>query len=155
MTYTEDQLTGWFDKDTKPTRIGVYEVSVYPPGHEDFDPAYSKWDGEKWNKYLSYKDCGQKPIHAAKEQFRTWGGGSDDMYWRGLSQNPNAKPKGNGNRKVTRYVVTECLSATGYGMPLATFRIKKNAQAYIEAESKMRFHNLRIDKIRFRTPEQD
>lgn len=147
MTYTEDQLTGWFDKDTKPTRIGVYEVSVYPPGHEDFDPAYSKWDGEKWNKYLSYKDCNQKPIDAHKERFRPWGGGARDMYWRGLSQNPNAKPKRSGNKRKVMYVV--CCQRPR--CTLAVFAKKENAQEYAEHLS----FPVYITKIRFRTPEHN
>lgn len=157
MTYTEDQLTGWFDKDTKPTRIGVYEVSVYPPGHEDFDPAYSKWDGEKWNKYLSYKDCGQKPIHAAKEQFRTWGGGSDDMYWRGLSQNPNAKPKRSGNKRKVMYVVMSQHIMDLKSSPDSTFECKKNAEDRVAYLKKIadEHQDIWIQKIRFRTPEQD
>lgn len=151
MTYTEDQLTGWFDKDTKPTRIGVYEVSVYPPGHEDFDPAYSKWDGEKWNKYLSYKDCNQKPIDAHKERFRPWGGGARDMYWRGLSQDPNAKPKRSGNKRKVMYVVQEIANNGMLLRSLASFRDMKHAKSYAASV----YCYTRIDKIRFRTPEQD
>lgn len=146
MKYSEDQLTGWFDVETqKPWEPGLYQVKVEHMPEED--GLFSFFNGVSF-KWIS------KSIDRAYED-RCLATGAVVTKWRGLSRNHNAKPKRSGNRKVTRYVVTECLSATGYGMPLATFRIKKNAQAYIEAESKMRFHNLRIDKIRFRTPEQD
>lgn len=146
MTYTEDQLTGWFDVEKqKPWEPGVYRVKIeHLP---ECDGLFSFFNGVKF-KWIS------KSIDGAYE-YQRMKTGAVVTKWRGLSQNPNAKPKRSGNKRKVMYVVTECLSSQGYGLPLATFSNKKNAQAYIDVEGNMRFHNLRIDKIRFRTPEQD
>lgn len=143
MIYTEDQLTGWIT-GVPPVRDGVYKTNSGFFAH--------------WSKEFGW-GCGERSIEKAYKSRQ--GGGMRSFFhiygnsWRGLSQNPNAKPKRSGNKRKVMYVVTECLSAQGYGLPLATFSNPQNAEAYIDAEGSMRFHKLRIDKIRFRTPEHN
>lgn len=149
MTYTEDQLTG-FIYGVPPVRDGVYETDsgLFAHWSEEFG-----WGGGSFSIEKAYQ---ARKEGAVRNFFHVAGNG-----WRGLSYDPNAKPsaepkpKRSGNKRKVMYVVTECLSAQGYGLPLATFSNPKNAEAYIDAEGSMRFHKLRIDKIRFRTPEHN
>lgn len=146
MTYTEDQLTGWFDVEKhKPWEPGVYEVSMrgYTP---DEDGCYAWWDGVKW---------GQACILGFEyvEESRYWNPTNAHriFQWRGLSKNPNAKPKRSGNKRKTMYVVQEVANNGALLRSLASFRDMKHAKRYASSV----YCYTRIDKIRFRTPEQD
>lgn len=132
MTYTEDQLTGWFDVETQnPWEPGVYEEE---------DGYYSWWDGRKF--------CGcWRKIETAIKNKNFSGCASNVTRWRGLAQNPHAKPKRSGNKRKVMYVVahkaTRCAEAV--------FSKKKNAQEY----AKHLNFSVYITKIRFRTPEHN
>ena len=78
------KLTPWFQPTELPAHPGVYEVSVHAPETRAFDPAYSRWDGEKWNQFLSFKDCGGTPDKAAKNVMCDEGCGAHRMFWRGV-----------------------------------------------------------------------
>lgn len=57
------------------------------------------------------------------------------------------------NKRVTRYVVMGIYSMGRYGLPLAVFQSKKEAEKYVEHEKCQHFHDLHIHAIRHRTPE--
>lgn len=138
MTYTEDQLTGWIDVEKqKPWEHGVYEV-MYE--YHELSPTYSWWNGEEWG-FLSHT------AELAKEFGNRCPTRHSVYKWRGLSQNPNAKPKRSGNKRKVMYVV--CCQRTRCTQ--AVFANKENAQEYAEHLN----FPVYITKIRFRTPEHD
>lgn len=138
MTYSEDQLTGWFDiEKQKPWETGVYRVKVeHMPERDDlfsfFNGVEFKWISPRLDSAYKKRDMETNAVVTK---------------WRGLSQNPNAKPKRSGNKRKVMYVVahkaTRCAEAV--------FSKKKNAQEY----AKHLTFSVYITKIRFRTPEHN
>lgn len=135
-----ENLSQWFNlDDQKPWEPGVYEVEI--KGYtRDKDSAYSFWDGMKF-----YQPCiiGFKHV----EESKTWAVTSAHRIykWRGLASDPSAKPKARGNRRVTRYVVRSYDKQKVF----ASFVNVDNARVYADSINEQ----VRITKIRFRTPE--
>lgn len=104
QTKSANHLSQWFNPaEQQPWGPGVYEVQCSD------GLRFSEWNGEKWG--LTTKDkcfaCDWRSFSGRHTETAC------EIYaWRGLSSDPNAKPKpkARGNRKVTRYVVM-----VGYG----------------------------------------
>lgn len=132
----DKELSQWFDINVqKPWEPGVYEVS----SSRSWNPlTYSSyWCGEKFHG-------GWGCPNEAYEN-RDHPGDGCGAEWRGLANNPKAKPKTKGNRKVTRYVVRSYDKQKVF----ASFANVDNARLYAEGINEP----VRITKIRFRTPE--
>lgn len=145
MTYTEDQLTVWFDVEKqKPWEPGVYQIKVN--GEICKLDTNSFWNGE----YFCV--CGSTIERASLPEAIKGKTNNNITHWRGLSQNPNAKPqKRSGNKRKVMYVVQEIANNGMLLRSLASFRDMKHAKSYAASV----YCYTRIDKIRFRTPEQD
>lgn len=70
------KLTEWFNEDTKPVHIGVYEVCVR--GY------YSYWNGEVW----SFWNYSIKELIRTYEQDIYFGNTHGALVWRGLAIKP-------------------------------------------------------------------
>lgn len=135
MTYTEDQLTG-FIYGVPPVRDGVYKTDAGLFAHWSEEFGWGRGENSIEKAYEARKDGAiSNFFHIA------WNG------WRGLSKNPNAKPKSSGNKRKVMYVV--CHKATRCAE--AVFLKKENAQEYAEYLN----FPVYITKIRFRTPEHN
>lgn len=141
----DQELTGWFElSEQKPWEPGVYELS----GCDFDDSAYSYWDGERfmysWRSFFGVHQAWKSRSDSSQPH---WFG--QITRWRGLSSDPNAKPKPkrSGNPKVTRYVVTSD------GDAVATFARKPLAEAYAKSIEKRRASVVWVETIRFRSPE--
>lgn len=129
----DQELTGWFVNGEKPVRDGVYQTTNGPwLGYQKFQAG--KWYG--W--YETPKDAAASK-HIIREACQ-------NDQWRGLSSDPNAKPKPkrSGNPKVTRYVVIYVMK----GEPVASFHTRDAAVDYAE-----RMAWPRIKRVRQRSPE--
>lgn len=132
----DQELTGWFElSEQKPWEPGVYEVNSFLGGD-----VYSYWDGEKFKYIAMSKERAFLGRHS--QTFRI----ESEIKWRGLSSDPNAKPKPkrSGNPKVTRYVVIDVMK----GEPVASFHTRDAAVDYAE-----RMAWPRIKRVRHRSPE--
>lgn len=130
---SEQNLSQWFDlAEQKPWEVGVYEAK-----YDGLDKIYYSWfNGEQFQS-------GWYSKQKAKENKNMPSGlGLVPEKWRGLSTNPEVKKKTSGNRKVTRYVVTEHAYAVG------VYEVEKNARKHAE-----RIECGHVQTIRFRTPE--
>lgn len=137
----DQELTGWFDlSEQKPWEPGVYEVNSFLGGD-----VYSYWDGEKFKYIAMSKEKAFLGRHS--QTFRI----ESEIKWRGLSSDPNAKPKPkrSGNPKVTRYVVMHKNRFGEFKGALAVFESADLAREY----ANMARIPVRIQKIRFRSPE--
>lgn len=137
MTYTEDQLTGWFDfEKQKPWEHGVFSVKVaHMPERDDL---FSFFNGVEFKRISTsidgaYEDQCRKTCAVVTK-------------WRGLSKNPNAKPKLSGNKRKVMYVVMFDEK------PVAAFTTAKECKDYVKRGN---IWWTSIEKIRFRTPEHD
>jgi hypothetical protein len=77
-------LTDWFPGSAKPTRKGVYERDDTGTVMCDGRPNFSKWDGSKW--------CSSE-VTAESAARNSWESCEQDLPWRGLAENPNARVK--------------------------------------------------------------
>lgn len=132
----DQELTGWFElSDQKPWEPGVYKIQ------DRF--GYDR----EWFSYWCGKDFhgGWGSIEDALDHKCTLYG-IKYTKWRGLSSDPNAKPKPkrSGNPKVTRYVVIDVMK----GEPVASFHTRDAAVDYAE-----RMAWPRIKRVRHRSPE--
>lgn len=151
MTYTEDQLTGWIT-GVPPVRDGVYETDfgLFAHWSEEFG-----WGG---GSFLIEKAYQARKEGAVRNFFHVAGNG-----WRGLSYDPNAKPsaepkpKRSGNKRKVMYVVMSQHIMSFKSSPDSTFECKKNAEDRVAYLKKIadEHQDIWIQKIRFRTPEQD
>lgn len=146
MKYTEDQLTEWFDADTKkPTEIGVYEVRE----SEDDSRWYSFWDGVRFGRFVcEVSDSDAKRRDAACVV----------QSWRGLSSNPSAPKKRAGNKRKTAYLLN--VSRINHGIApcvVAVFSSAKVANSQLKKElalmKKQDGATAWLTHLRFRTPE--
>lgn len=145
--YTEDQMTGWYHlSEQTPWEVGVYEVQ-YPSGVKgcayfngnDFACGWVIGTLEQ-NIQNALVDMNEKEC-------------VQPIKWRGLNHNPDApvKPKSNGNKRKVMYVVIDANRFGSFRGALAAFDNLKNAQEYAEYATGY----VRIQKIRFRTPEHN
>lgn len=142
MEYTEDQLTEWCDVEKqKPSRDGVYQA-LYE--YDEDSPTYSLFENGVWH-FLSHEPKWAK-IHGKGLPTR-----HIVSQWRGLNRNPS--PKKPSNKRKTMYVVMTRVGSEHY--PMACFALQKNAEEYMEncRANKSTPEWMRIEKIRFRTPE--
>lgn len=82
-----EELTPWFDGDTKPARPGVYATAV--PGQK-FE-KYAYWDGRLWYYQGPTVQIAQHlgTYHDASMGQHPWTSWFQDMRWRGLASDPN------------------------------------------------------------------
>lgn len=149
MQYQE--LTGWFDlSEQEPWEPGVYDVELgiiehgkLISGIRQFSEWKSYWDG------YCFKSASDSVERAFINRYINESTGLRVVKWRGLSSDPNAKPKPKRsvNPKVTRYVVTSD------GDAVATFASKPLAEAYAKSIEKRRASVVWVETIRFRSPE--
>ena len=140
QTKAAENLSQWFNlAEQKPWQPGVYEVD-----EDSFGKWFSYWDGKKFG-YLVMD------VNEAIEEFSLH---TDFVVekWRGLSSDPNAKPKpkARGNRKVTRYVV---MKKSDPPSPVATYltwmhAVRKSNELTISTP-----HRYYVVKVRFRSQE--
>lgn len=148
MEYKEDQLTEWFDiEKQKPWEPGVYLVFM-----EYGVERYSFFDGKRFNYVISPDSI--DPIKYAFNTRKEKGAGSAVKKWRGLNFNPS-KPKKQGNKRKTMYVVMAQNKKTLDAECDGAFAKKENAEARKQSALKIAgdTHRVWIQKIRFRTPE--
>lgn len=139
MEYKEDQLTEW--KTEKPTINGIYQTKsgVFKTiGYQKFKDGY-------WYEWCMTPEDAELSKHIVSECYQ-----NDE--WRGLIYNPS-KPKKQGNKRKTMYVVMARGSVLSY--PMACFTSKLSAEDYIKNCRVFGYKPdwMRIEKIRFRTPE--
>ena len=79
------KLTDWFDGDTKPSRVGVYERSDEGTWLQDGKPNYSYWDGHKWglSTWAIENSVGWAGVSSTEQR----------LPWRGLADDPKKARK--------------------------------------------------------------
>lgn len=141
------ELSQWFNlSEQKPWQVGVYELKG-----GGVESSYSWFNGVNfmytWDASFGIEQAFDSRFDNDQPSWFP-----EITHWRGLSSCPSKpapSPKPRGNRRVTRYVVTESKSIY-YRTPVAVFDEKPTAQEYLKQNPK-KF--LRIEPIRFRTPE--
>lgn len=75
------KLTPWvLTSEITPTLHGVYQASVY----KDYT-YYRYWNGKYWSRAFIFSDKRKKEIKSLYS--------NNEIYWRGLAQDPAIKPK--------------------------------------------------------------
>jgi hypothetical protein len=69
------KLTRWFSPKVKPVRKGVYNASLFRD-----DDFFRYWNGRQWSMGDSYAHAGLRHYPPTELQ--------DDLYWRGLAEQP-------------------------------------------------------------------
>ena len=70
------KLTGWYRKNQKPKRIGVYQVRF--PCNKNGQDWFRLWDGKEW------KFGSSRPVYAAEATESA----TTREQWRGLARKP-------------------------------------------------------------------
>lgn len=140
QTQATENLSQWFNlAEQTPWEPGVYEVE-----YEGLTRAYYSWfNGDQFQSGWHTKDAAQREKYMSSPLDLV------PKKWRGLASDPSAKPKpkARGNRKVTRYVVRSYDKQKVF----ASFVNVDNARVYADSINEQ----VRITRIRFRTPEAD
>lgn len=78
----KDKLTPWFPGNVKPARKGVYQRDWLDGGPLWF----SYWNGKTWNSGDDTTEGAACPVN------KYWKSNHQKLPWRGLAQDPKAKP---------------------------------------------------------------
>lgn len=86
-TWSEDDVTPWFDGSVKPARPGVYEREMRIVRDDGTVSTWAAappaaWDGSKWVR-------GDGSVSA----YQPWEDDGADFRWRGLARDPSATAK--------------------------------------------------------------
>jgi hypothetical protein len=71
------KLTEWYTSETKPVRVGVYQVAYWDKQH----PSFAYWNGSVWG--VSCSPISNNSLNWAVE-YRVHVNGTQSLPWRGL-----------------------------------------------------------------------